>query len=267
MEIRCLAHIGFCDSVSIRGFRRPKGRRTGVGARPDVGPLRNARERRTAVSGRKPADGRRGPSLQGSGEIGGGVAQLLVGVDLGEEALGFVEGGLVAMRRAVALGAFLGGLGVGAGGGEVAGVEVEPGQQVVDVGLLKTVLAAVGDAQGFLGVMAGGVRLAFGAVPTGPGEQNVGLELDQVDVAAAGEGFGEVLFGFGKLLVALVRRLRRQGLTSPAEQPFGLDDVAFKALDVGEFARVAGGFEGGLRIAHEQGAEGAVGPNYALPLR
>ena len=148
--------------------------------------------------------------------------------------------------RAVALGAFLGGLGVGAGGGEVAGVEVEPGQEVVDVGLLQTVLASPSDAQGFLGVTAGGLRLALRTAPAGPGKQDVGLDFDEVDPAAAGEGFGEVLFGLGQMLIALAGLLRRQGLPGPAEQPFGLDDVALVTSDIGEFARLAGGFRGRL---------------------
>ncbi len=140
------------------------------------------------------------------------------------------------MRRAVALGPLSGDLGMPAGAGPVAVVEGELGEQVVDVGLVEAVLAAVGDGEGLFGE---------GAVAVQPGqrEQDGGLDLDQVDAAAAGEGFVEVVLGHGSLAASGV---------GPPQDPFGIDDVALVALDIGEAAGFAGGVQGGVGLFAEQ---------------
>jgi hypothetical protein len=109
---------------------------------------------------------------------------------LGQQALGFFVGRFVVVRRAVAVGVVLGFLGVAAGFGGLAGVEGEARQEVVDVGLVEAVLAAVRDGEGFLGGLAVLVQAR-------QGQQDGGFEIDQVDAAAAGEGFVEVGLGGG----------------------------------------------------------------------
>ena len=111
---------------------------------------------------------------------------------LGPQALGFFVGRFVVVRRAVTVGAVLGFLGVLAGFGGLAGVQGQAGQEVVDVGLVEAVLAAVGDGEGSLSGLAVLVQAR-------PDQQDGGFELDQIDAAAAGEGFVEVGLGGGGL--------------------------------------------------------------------
>ena len=80
-------------------------------------------------------------------------------------------GRFVVVRRAVAVGVVLGFLGLVAGFGGLAGVEGEARQEVVDVGLVEPVLAAVGDGEGLLGGLAVSVQARRG-------QQDGGFELD-----------------------------------------------------------------------------------------
>ena len=127
------------------------------------------------------------------GLLGGGPLRL---IGFGQQALGFFVGRFVVVRRAVAVGVVLGFLGVAAGFGAFAGVEGEAGQEVVDLGLVEAVLAAVGDgavpvgslpfSQGFLGGLAVLVQAR-------QGQQDGGFELDQVDALANGSSGGRKL--------------------------------------------------------------------------
>ena len=111
---------------------------------------------------------------------------------LPQQALGFFVGRFVVVRRAVAVGVVLGLLGVVASFGELAGIEGEAGQEVVDLRLVEAVLAAVGDPEGLLGSLAV-------LVQTRQGQQDGRFALDQVDAAAAGQSFVEVTLGGNRL--------------------------------------------------------------------
>src|SRR5207245_1903593 len=88
-----------------------------------------------------------------------------------EQSLGLVERGAVAVRRAVAPGPLAGDLGLAARLGAVAVVEGELGQDVVDIGLLEAVLAAVGDRARLFGPRARLGSTASKSVPARPLEQ------------------------------------------------------------------------------------------------
>ena len=63
----------------------------------------------------------------------------------GEDAVCFVEGGLVGVGRAVAEGVVVGGLGVVAGGGIVPSVKGKQGEMVVDVSEIEDEARPFGD--------------------------------------------------------------------------------------------------------------------------
>ncbi len=73
-----------------------------------------------------------------------------------------IVGGLVVVRRTVAVGALLGDCGLAKGGGAVAGIERELGEHVVAIGLDQAILAAVGEGEGFLDVSEGLAALVGG---------------------------------------------------------------------------------------------------------
>lgn len=75
-----------------------------------------------------------------------------------EKPLGFIQGRLVAIRRAVAPGAFVSNSSVFGCRLSIAGLQVEPGEKVVNVRLLQAILAAVGNRQRFLAVSQEAVR-------------------------------------------------------------------------------------------------------------
>lgn len=101
------------------------------------------------------------------------------------------------MGWAIAAGQLAGCLGMLAGAIQSADSQVEIRQEVVDVGQLETVTAAVGDAQGFLGEMARLLDVSCFALPACPGEEDVRLNLRELDPEGSSESFGEVNIGFG----------------------------------------------------------------------
>ena len=163
----------------------------------------------------------------------------------------------VVVRRAVAVGVVLGFLGLVAGFGGLAGFEGQAGQEVVDLGLVEAVLAAVGDSQGVFSETPGLGAVATPVMPARPGQQDGGFELDQVDAAAADESFVEVGLGGDRLTEVRV---------GPAQQPLGPNDVALAIRGVAEAAGLPGGYQGGFGVASEDSNQAAVRPNHALAL-
>ena len=158
-----------------------------------------------------------------------------------------------------------------AGGGGVFAVEGELGQEVVDVGLLQAVLAAVGDVEGLLGELGRLGGIVFEPMPAGQGEQDVGLELDELDAVATRQGFAEVALGLCE--VCEVRGAIAFGSSGergvgPAEKPFDPDAVASVRVSLQgtllpEGQRFLGGFQGLARLVRKQAPLGGVGPGDA----
>ena len=186
--------------------------------------------------------------------------------------LGLVEGGFVAVGRAVAEGALAGDFGVVAGLGAVAVIESQAGEEEMEVRLLQSVLAAVGDGQGFFRVPQRFGRIASQPMPLGPGQQDVRFHLHQVDASAAGERVREVAFGLVQARVPPCLVLLGQVRQCRPLEPLRLDKVPL----MGEMSscgfvrllpRLPGGLEGRAGLPHQRESPGAISPHQALPLR